>query len=134
MKLCRKILALEVALTIALTAAFVIRARSEVLVEGNLKAVRVTTNGAAVTEVLSALAENFSIKYRTGISLNAAAQKSYSGSLRQVLSRLLDGYTYVIKNEGESTEIVVLDYRGEIAVPSPAPKSPASEGVTSRWR
>jgi len=134
MKLYRKISALEVALTIALTPAFATCAHAETLVEGNLEAVRVTTNGALVAEVLSALAKNFHIRYRTRISLNAAADKIYSGSFRQVLSRLLDGYTYVIKNESESTEIVVFGYRGEIVVSPPTPKSAASEGVTSQWR
>ena len=134
MKLCREISALGVALTIALAPAFATCARAEVLVEGSLEAVRVTTNGADVAEILSAVAKTFSIRYRTGVSLNAAADKSYSGSFRQVLSHLLDRYTYVIKKEKESTEIVVFGYRGEIAVPPPIPKSPASEGITSRWR
>jgi hypothetical protein len=130
--LCREISALGVA--IALAPAFAMRACGEVRVEGSLEAVRVTTNREAVAEILSALSKNFSIRYRTGISLNAAANKSYSGSVRQVLSHLLDRYTYVIKKDKESTEIVVFGYRGEIAVPPPTPKSPAAEGVTSRWR
>jgi hypothetical protein len=134
MQLCRKLAALKLALTIALTPAFATCAYAEVLVEGNLESVRVITNGADVAEVLSVLAKNFNVKYRTEILLNAAADGSYSGSVRQVLSHLLNGYTYVIKNERESTEIVVFGYRGESAVPPPTPKPPVSEGVTSRWR
>jgi len=55
------------------------------------------TSQDAIADVLSALAATFNVQYRTGIPLDAAASKSYAGSFRQVISRLLDGYNYVIK-------------------------------------
>ncbi len=92
-------------------------------------AVRVTTSQDAIADVLSALAATFNVQYRTAIPLDAAASKSYSGSFGQVISRLLDGYNYVIKKDQETIEIVVFGRRGEVAIPAQPTK-----GILSRWR
>jgi hypothetical protein len=104
---------------------------AEVQVEGNPAAVRVTTSQDTISDVLSAFAEPFNVKYRTAVPLDAAAHGTYSGSFGQVISRLLDGYSYVIKKDRETTEIVVLGRRGAAAIP---PKAPPEKGVLSRWR
>ena len=57
----------------------------------------------------------------------------HAGSFGQVISRLLAGYNYVVKKDGETTEITVFGRRGEVAIPPPAPKA-APAGITSRWR
>src|SRR5262249_36098119 len=71
---------------------------------------------------------------------DTAADATYSGSFRQVISRLLDGYSYVIKaDDSKTTEIVVLGKRGEAAIPppkaptdNPPPKAPTDKpAVTS---
>src|SRR5258706_9649444 len=69
-------------------------ASAEVHVEGSPALVRVSTSRDTISDVLSALAATFNVPYRTAIPLDAAADATYSGSLRQVLSRLLDGYDY----------------------------------------
>ncbi len=51
-----------------------------------------------------------------------------------MISRLLDGYNYVIKKDQETTEIVVFGKRGEVVIPPPAPKSQPDKGILSRWR
>jgi hypothetical protein len=86
-----------------------------------------------VADVLSAIANNFGMTYRTSVALDGPADQSYAGSLRQVVSRLLDGYVYVIKTEGGTAEIVIFGRRGTAAVPPP-PKRPPAEGILSRWR
>jgi hypothetical protein len=96
-------------------------ARAEVHVEGDLTAVRVTTSHDAISDVLSALAAALNVRYRTAIRLDAAANAAYSGSLGEVVARLLDGYSYVIKRNQETVEIVVIGRRGEVAVPAPRP-------------
>lgn len=97
-------------------------AGAEVHVEGSPAAVRVTTGGDKISDVLSALAATFKVSYRTAISLDAAADATYSGSFRQVISRLLDGYNYTIKmDDSKTTEIVILGKRGEVVIP---PKTP----------
>lgn len=107
---------------------------AEVHVESSPTAVRVTTSEDAIADVLSAFAATFNVRYRTAIPLDAAANKTYSGSFGQVISRLLDGYNYVIKTDQETIEIVVLGRRGEVAIPPPASKAPPTKGILSRWR
>jgi hypothetical protein len=95
---------------------------AEVHVEGSPMAVRVTTSRETISDVLSALAPTFNVQYRTTIPLDAAADATYSGSLGQVISRLLDGYTYVIKTDNSKvTEVVVYGKRGEVVIPPKAP-------------
>jgi len=56
------------------------------------------------------------------------------GLVRQVISRCLDGYNYVIKRNPETTEIVVYGRRGEVTIPpspsgaSPSDPSPSTQG------
>ena len=121
-------------LATALTCGLATIACAEVHVEGDRGAVRVATNQDAIADVLSAFATTFNVKYRTAIPLDAAASTNYAGSLRQVISHLLDGYDYVIKMDQETIEIVVLGKSGEVAAPSPAVKASPSEGILSRWR
>jgi len=116
-------------LATALTCGLATIACAEVHVEGNPVAVRVTTSQDAIADVLSAFAATFNVQYRTAIPLDAAASKSYSGSFGQVISRLLDGYNYVIKKDQETIEIVVFGRRGEVAIPAQPTK-----GILSRWR
>src|SRR5215470_7487945 len=111
------------ALSVALVCSLPRIAGAEVYVEGSPAAVRVTTSRDTISDVLSALAATFNVQYRTSIPLDAAADATYSGSFRQVISRLLDGYSYVIKaDDSKTTEIVVLGKRGEAA--NPPPKAP----------
>ena len=120
-------------LAATLTCGLATIAWAEVRVEGSPVAVRVTTSQDTIADVLSAFATTFKVKYRTSIPLDAAANGIYTGSFGQVIGRLLDGYNYVIKNEQETTEIVVFGKRGEAAVPA-AQKIPPPKGIVSRWR
>jgi hypothetical protein len=108
-------------------------ARAAVLVEGTPAAVRVTADQAAISDVLAAVTGNFNARYRSAIPLDAPAGPAYAGSFAQVIARLLDGYNYVVKRDGPSTEIVVFGRRGEVAIPPPARSAPAA-GILSRWR
>ena len=122
-------------LATALTFGLATIAPAEVHVEGSLAAVRVTTSQDSIADVLSAFAATFRIQYRTAIPLDAAAvNKTYSGSFGQVVSRLLDGYNYVIKRDQETIEIVVFSRGGEVVIPTPATTAPPTKGILSQWR
>jgi hypothetical protein len=94
-------------------------ARAEVHVEGDLTAVRVTTSQEPISDVLSALAAALHVRYRSAVRLDASANEIYSGSLKQVVARLLEGYNYVMKRDHETTEIVVVGRRGDKAISVP---------------
>jgi len=106
-------------------------ASAEVLVEGNLTALRVSASGDSLSNVLLAFGTLSPVRLRAAIPLNAEIKATYSGSLSHVVSRLLDGYNYVIKNEDGLTEILVLGNAGEVAIP---PKARLVKGALSRWR
>ena len=99
-------------------------ARAEVQVEGTLAVVRITTSQATISDVLAAVTKTFNVKSRMAIPLEPTASASYSGSFEQVISRLLNGYNYVIKRERGTTEIIVLGEHGAfpIAPPPPSPR------------
>jgi hypothetical protein len=118
------------ALSVAFMCSLPTFARAEVHVEGSSGAVRVTTSRDTISDVLSALAATFNVRYHTAIPLDAAAGATYSGSFRQVISRLLDGYNYTIKtDDSKTTEIIVFGKRGEASVPPKA--SPDKSEVAS---
>ena len=123
-----------IGLSAALACGLAATARAEVQVEGGPDAVRVTTSRDAIADVLAAVATTFNARYRTAIPLDAQANATYSGSFAQVISRLLDGYNYVVKREQGTIEIVVFGARGEVAIPPPASKAPPAKGIVSQWR
>ena len=115
----------------ALACGLATSAFAEVRIEGNLGALRVSAGGDTLSDVLSAFGTPLQVKYRTAVPLNAEINGAYSGSLSQVMYRLLDGYNYVIKKDQGLTEIIVFGKRGEDVV---VPKAPLVKGVMSRWR
>jgi hypothetical protein len=128
-----------VALAAALVGGFGPAARAEVHIEGSPTAVRVTASHDAIADVLAGLAAAFKIKYRVAAGIDAMADGTYSGSIRQVLSHLLDGYNYVIKSEQETFEIVVFDKHGTSAIaPQQQQRKPPfparARGLVSQWR
>src|SRR6516165_7871225 len=92
---------------VALACALATIARAEVHVEGDATAARVTTNQETISEVLSALAAALHFRYRTAVRLDQSANAVYSGSLREVIARLLEGYNYVVRGNHGTIEIIV---------------------------
>jgi len=107
---------------------------ARVLIAGNAAAVRVSTSQNTISDVLSALSAAFKVRYRTAVPLSGTAGPIYSGSLRQVIARLLDGYDYVVKVDQETTEVIVYGSRNQVAIPSPAQRAAVPPDVISRWR
>jgi hypothetical protein len=126
----------QAALAIMLIFGVPATAGAEVRIEGNAAAVRVSTSQDTIADVLSALGAAFKLRYRTAVPLNATISLTYSGSLRQVIARILDGYNYLVNVDQETTEVIVLGSRGQIAIPSTTPsvKAAAPPDVISRWR
>jgi hypothetical protein len=111
-------------------------AGAEVRIEGNAAAMHVGTSQDTIADVLSALGTAFKLRYRTAVPLSAAAGPAYSGSVREVIARLLDGYTYVVRADQETIEITVISSPGQVAIlpPTPATKAAVPPDVVSRWR
>jgi hypothetical protein len=124
----------EVVLALAVIYGIPTTANAEVRIEGNAAAVRVSTNHDTIADVLAALGAAFKLRYRSAVPLSAPADSTYSGSVRQVIAHLLDGYNYLVKTDQETSEIIVLGSRGQVATPAPPAKATAPPDIVSRWR
>jgi len=83
-------------------------ASAETEVRGLPNAVYVRAENAPLGEVLAAISAEFKLKYPARFGLDRTVTGIYSGTLRQVLLRILEGSNFVIKYSGDDTEIRVL--------------------------
>ena len=111
---------LSLALTLGASVAW---ARTQVSVAGDGAHVRLEASNAPLSEVLSALEQTFPVRYRTAVPLDQSIVGTYRGSLRHVLSRLLDGFSYYVADTAEGgIEITVVGRRVVGNRPSPPPQ------------
>jgi len=109
-------------------------ARADVKVHGDTTAVRIDASQASVSQVLAAIGTTFKIRYRTSTSLDTPINGTYTGSLGEVISRVLNGYNYVVKSQDGPIEITVLGRRGAQAIAAEPPPPPPSPHSASQWR
>ena len=76
--------------------------------------------GTTISEALAELLTPYNVSYRSSIALSETLDGTYAGSLKQVISRLLDGYDYIIKRDGVSMHVVIVARKGERAIVAPA--------------
>src|SRR5262245_53545715 len=81
-------------------------------VEGPSDAVRLSAEDASVNEVLAALSARFNLTYTPAPELNRAVAGVYSGTLQQILARILDGYDYVASGSVNGIELKLLGRAG----------------------
>jgi len=101
-------------------------------VEGRSDAVHLSAEDASVNEVLAALSARFNLTYTPAPELDRAVAGVYSGTLQQVLARILDGYDYVANFSVNGIELKVLGRSGLIARPSDVPPLPGSATAASQ--
>jgi len=97
---------------------------ASVRVWGDMAAVRIDARRTTIADVLSALNAAFDISYRSAIVLDGEISGTYAGSLRRVISRVLDGYNYVIEQNDAKLDVIILGRRGDRAVPVAMPVDP----------
>jgi hypothetical protein len=124
----------SIALATGLTCTLIANACADVHIDGTPAAARVTTSQDSIADVLAALSAAFKIRYRSAVRLDEPAAASYTGSFGQVVARLLDGYTYIVKHEGDIAEVIVFGKRGDTPIVAPSAKPSTSKDITSRWR
>lgn len=95
-------------------------------VQGDATAVHLDVHRTTITQVLSALIASFDISYNSSIALDKVLDGTYTGSLPHVISRVLDGYSYVMKHERSKLTVIILEKNGEHAVAAPR-QHPVSE-------
>jgi hypothetical protein len=73
-----------------------------------------------VATALAALATTYHISYRSAVVLDELRDGTYTGSLRYVIGRLLDGYNYfIVENNNAALDVFVIGKSDGRATPSP---------------
>ena len=91
-------------------------AHAEVRVSGGADAVVIETRGASLEEVLKALQGSVKFRYHSTGALDDVVSGTYSGPLRRVITRLLEGHNYVFRNFSNNLEVVILGSSGSAQV------------------
>jgi hypothetical protein len=88
---------------------------ADVRVSGDAHAVQLDATRSNVAEVLSALESAFRLRVNTSMVLDKAVGGTYTGSLAQVLSRILRDYNYFIRWGSTEIEVTVVAWQGDRA-------------------
>jgi len=118
---------LQVCSMLALAAALAVAPTSLLAgaqIQGSPDAVRIETQNSSIEEVLTALGSAFDLRYRSSANLGKQLSGTYEGSLQRVVTRVLEGYDFILRNNKGRIEITVLGTRN--AAPGAALASTAS--------
>jgi hypothetical protein len=87
---------------------------------GDSASVRLKTRRTSVANALAALGAAYHVTIRSAVMLDELREGTYTGSLRYVIARLLDGYNYVIEEDGAATlDVLVVGKSDGKATPAP---------------
>jgi hypothetical protein len=91
------------ALAIAPTSAL-----AEIQVSGSPEAVTIEARDTSVEDVLAALSRAFDMDYQSSIDLDKPLYGTYVGPLSRVITRILQGYNFVLKTDKGSIFVTVV--------------------------
>jgi len=97
------------------------QASATITIEGKSNAMSLTVDEAPINEVLAVLSAKFAIAYVPTPGLPRTVGGSYSGTLQQVLERILDGCDYVVSYSADKIELKILESSGSTAHASGLP-------------
>jgi len=98
-------------------------AHADVRVQGTPEVVQVEAENASIEEVLRTLRDAYGLNYQSDISLGRQVSGTYRGSLVDVLTRLLDGNSFVL-TRGENTVQVMITSAGSRSIPGISAANP----------
>src|SRR5262249_1277712 len=110
-------------------------------IQGTADNVRLKIDNATLVEVLNALSNRFNISYRLRSHNPRVLTGHYSGTLRETLTRILDGNDYFLELSDKGLEVIVLgtseqpsaSHRQAASIPaaSPSPTAPPPARVAA---
>jgi hypothetical protein len=103
-------------------------ALAEIQIRGNPEALTIEAHDTSVEEVLAALSRTFGIDYDSSIDLSKRLHGTYIGPLSRVVTRILEGYSFVLKTDNGSLVITVVGGPNVPASASPALGAPRAAG------
>jgi hypothetical protein len=107
---------------------------AETKVEGTAEALRIETSDTPIQEVLASLRDAFKFEYRTSVPLDQPISGAYQGSLQRVLSRILDGYDFILKKSSGKIELIILGRKGFSDPSQPIAPGPKTDELASGWQ
>lgn len=94
------------ALAIALMAPSAAFASAQI--SGSQQSVSVIAQNSSLKEILSALSQKFKLQFESSANLDKQISGAYRGSLQRVVSRLLEGYNFIITTNEDKVQVAVL--------------------------
>jgi hypothetical protein len=104
-------MAIAAAVALTSTAAF-----AGATVHGSPRAVIVEASNSSIEDILAALGKSFDIRVNSTTDLNKQLNGTYEGSLTQVVTRVLEGYNFIVKSSNGHLMVSVLGSRAGTAV------------------
>jgi hypothetical protein len=108
-------------------------------VSGSPEAVSLQAQNSSIAEIFEALGHDFNIYYRSSIELQYHITGNYEGSLRHVMTRILEGYNFVVKTSPGQIEVIVLGKDGlvksiqpTVATSGPIPEATPRVPITRK--
>ena len=98
---------------------------AEIQVSGSADAITVEARDTPVEDILAALSRAFDMDYRSSIDLDKRLYGTYVGPLSQVVTRILQGYNFVLKNNNGSISVAVVGTPISLAANPVLPELPA---------
>jgi len=77
-------------------------------VSGSPEAVSIEAQNTSIEEILAALGHEFNVHYRSSADLKTQITGTYEGSLRHVVTRILEGHNFIVKSSPGGIEVTVL--------------------------
>src|SRR5262245_31251050 len=106
--MCIRTIAAVIVGALILTVAPMGAAPAGARVEGQVVSMQLQAMNASVREALDALPREFKVTYHLPPDIQRHVTGRYSGTLKQVLARILDGYNYIVEMGEGGTRIMVL--------------------------
>jgi hypothetical protein len=107
--LCRTSAAVTAGLLLMVFLLSAERASATTEIEGSEHDVVLRVKNAPIKDVLDALAVRFKLSYRAPLNLTRELSGRYSGSLNQVLVRILDDVDYVVEAADDGIKLVIFN-------------------------
>ena len=83
-------------------------ARAETIITGVPDDLTLEARDASIQDVLEALGTKFGLRYRNIAAIERRFDGTYEGSLHRVMTRLLDGSSYVMSTGGGQIEVIMV--------------------------
>lgn len=99
-------------------------------ISGSPHAVSVKAQNSSIEEILSLLGHEFNLQFHSTANLEKQLTGTYQGSLQRVLTRVLEGYNFVVKTNNGRIEVTVFGTKSApgtaVAAMTPAATTPAA--------